>query len=58
MAKIEIRRAIGTTVRTKRPCWLYAVMVNGHTVAYFPSSDEAEAYARDRYDRITKRHHV
>lgn len=54
----EIRKGIGTIVRTKQPVWLYAAMLNGKTLAYFLTWDEADAYLKDRVEGITKRHHV
>ncbi len=54
----EIRRGIGMVARTKKPIWLYAAMLNGKTLAYFTTWDDADTYLKERVKGITKRHHV
>lgn len=54
---VEKRRALGWIRKLRRPVWLTAVLVNGHTVAAFLHEDDADRFIEARYPkRHGKRH--
>jgi hypothetical protein len=51
------RRSLGWIRRLRKPVWMTAVLVDGHTVASFLHEDEADRYIEARFPkRHGKRH--
>lgn len=48
-SSVTMRRAVGMVQRTRKPIFLTAVLVNGHTIASFVTPQDAVDYATNRF---------